>query len=55
MCNYNPIMSVEAIASVERYIQSEASYVNSAGKLLNDPFSAEVLQRVLWSLSGDIQ
>lgn len=55
MCNFNPILSIEGIRSVEKYINSEASYVNSAGKLLNDPFSAEVLQRVLWSLSGDVE
>lgn len=53
MCNFNPSFSNESIAAVDKYINSEASYVNSAGKLLNDPFSAEVLQRVLWSLSGD--
>ncbi len=55
MCNYNPILSNEGIAAVEKYINSEASYLNSSGKLLNDPFSAEVLARVLWSLSGDTE
>ena len=55
MCNYNPVLSNEGIAAVEKYINSEASYLNSSGKLLNDPFSAEVLARVLWSLSGDLE
>ena len=54
MCNFNPIFSLEAVTSVEKYLKSIPSYINSSGKLLNDPFS-ETLQRICWSLTGDVE
>ena len=52
MCNFNPIFTLEARKAIKDYLNSKAAYLNSAGQLLNDPFS-ETLERVLWSLSGD--
>lgn len=54
MCNFNPIFSLEARRDVKRYLNSNSAYLNSAGQLLHDPFS-ETLERVLYSLSGDVK
>lgn len=52
MCNFNPVFSNEAIAAIKRYLDSPSAYLNSSGQLLHNPFT-EVLERVLYSLSGD--
>ncbi len=54
MCNFNPIFTDEARLAVKKYLNSLAAYINSAGKLLNNPFS-ETLERVVWSLTGDVK
>lgn len=54
MCNYNPCFSEEARRDIARYLNSKQAYLNSAGKLLSNPFS-ETHNRVLWALSGDVK
>lgn len=53
MCNFNPVFSEEGRAAISRYLNSKRAYLNSAGKLLSNPFS-ETHERVIWSLSGDV-
>lgn len=54
MCNFNPIFSEEARLAVVKYLNSKQAYLNSAGKLLSNPFS-ETHERVIWSLTGDVE
>ena len=53
MCNFNPVFSEESRRAIATYLNSKQAYLNSAGKLLSNPFS-ETHERVIWSLSGDV-
>lgn len=52
MCNYNPIFSLSARLAIKKYLNSKAAYLNSSGKLLNDPIN-DTLERIIYSLSGE--
>ena len=54
MVNFNPIFSDESRLAVKKYLNSKAAYLDSAGKLLNNPFH-ETLERILYSLTGDVK
>lgn len=52
--NYNVSLSQESQDAVARYLNTLQAYVNSDGKLRNNPIT-ETIERVLWAMTSEVK